>query len=248
MTGRDRLVLIVVSVLLLLVIGWFVAVAPEREQAASLNKQVSAASAQLAAANSLAAAARGAQAQYQAAYASVVSLGKAVPPSQEVPSLIYQLAQDSQRRNVQFAQISSGSGSAGSSAGGSAAGASVSGFTPMPFTFTFDGTFFNLYDLLRSLDRSTVVTTSGHIVVSGRLLTIQSVRLTPAAGSTASSAHSEQLSGAITATAYVLPASQGLTGGATPAAPAGGAGQSVPTSSSGSSSSPTAPAIARATP
>jgi hypothetical protein len=53
---------------------------------------------------------------------------------------------------------------------------------------------------------------------------------------------SDKLSGTITATAYVLPATQGLTGGATPGAPAG-AGTQTP-----SGSSPTTPAIARVTP
>ncbi len=260
MTGRDRMVIIAVAAVLVLVAAWFVVVAPEREKAASLNAKVAAASAQLATADSQAAAARTAQAQYQAAYASIVSIGKAVPPSQEVPSLIYQLAQASRQRNVKFAAITSGgsgssspSSSASPSSNASPSSATVSGFTPMPFTFTFNGSFFDLYSLFRQLDRATVITTSGQIVVSGRLLTIQSVKLapqsTPSGAATASSASSEQLSGTITATAYVLPASQGLTGGATPGAPAGaGQGATTPASSSGSQGSPTAPAIARVTP
>ncbi len=250
MTGRDRYVIIVVSVVLVLVLGWFVVVAPQREKAASLNQQVAAANAQLAAANSQAAAARGAQAQYDAAYASIVSLGKAVPPSEEVSSLIYQLAQASRERNVEFAAIAPG-GTSGSSfpANGSAGAAAISGFTPLPFTFTFSGTFPDLHSLLKQLDRSTVIASSGRLIVSGRLLTIQSVRLTPSstAAAASSGAHSEQLSGSITATAYVLPATQGLTAGATPGTGSGQA-QRTPASSSASSNAPTAPAIARVTP
>jgi len=251
MTGRDRYVIIAVAVALVLVGGWFGVVSPEREKAASLVRQVGAANAQLATANSQAAAARNAQARYDAAYASIVSLGKAVPPSEEVSSLIYQLAQASRERNVEFTAIAPGSGGGtGPSASASAtAAASTSGFTALPFAFTFNGTFPDLHGLLTQLDRSTVITSSGRLVVSGRLLTIQSVKLTPigAGGSgTGSGGHSEELSGSITATAYVLPASTSLTSGLTPGAP--GAGQSTPASSAGSSSTPTAPAIARVTP
>ena len=48
------------------------------------------------------ASARAAQSQYAAAYASVVNLGKAVPPSQEVPALIDQLAQATNQKNVEL--------------------------------------------------------------------------------------------------------------------------------------------------
>jgi hypothetical protein len=240
-----------VAVVLVLVLGWLVVVSPEREKAASLNQQVAAARTQLATANGQAAAARGAQARYDAAYASIVSLGKAVPPSEEVSSLIYQLAQASQEKHVEFTAIAPGGGGAGTAGGASAtAVASASGFTALPFTFSFDGTFPDLHGLLRQLDRSTVITSSGRLVVSGRLLTIQSVKLTPLAATgsgTGSGAHAEELSGSITATAYVLPATASLTSGVTPGAAGTGAGQ-TPASSSGSSSTPTAPAIARVTP
>ena len=91
MTTRDRLALIGISSLALLAVVWLLLVSPERKKAAELDKQVSAASAQLATAESEATSARSAQTHYAAAYASVVNLGKAVPPTEEVPSLIYQL-------------------------------------------------------------------------------------------------------------------------------------------------------------
>lgn len=258
MTGRDRVVMMAVVVVLVLVMGWFIVVSPKRQQAASLNGQVVTATGQLATANSQAQSARSAEAKYEAAYASIVSLGKAVPPSQEVSSLIYQISQASHQKNVEFSSLVSGSGSSSSSSSsssGAAASAAASGFMPMPFTFIFSGTFSALHDLLQQLDRSTVVTASGRLVISGRLLTIQSIKLgagaSPTTGSKASGkAGSEKLSGTITATAYVLPAAQGLTAGATPGAPAAGSGQTPVTaaSSAASSTSPTAPALARVTP
>ncbi len=85
--------------------AWLLVVSPERKKAAKLSTQVSAASAQLATAQGQVANARTAQTQYATAYASIVRLGKAVPPTQEVPSLIYQIAQATNDRNVEFSSI-----------------------------------------------------------------------------------------------------------------------------------------------
>ncbi len=117
----------------------------------------------------------------------------------------------------------------------------------MPFTFVFNGSFFDLYNLFQQLNRFTLHTASGGLRVSGRLLTIQSVQLAPGTSSAGSEKNSgsqknsdSQLTGTITATAYVLPGSQGLTGGATAASPAG---VTQTTSGSGAASSATTPAV-----
>jgi hypothetical protein len=251
MTGRDRIVLIVLASLAVLAAVWLLAVSPERQRATKLATQVSAAQAQLATAESEVASARGAQARYTTEYASVVSLGKAVPPSQEVSSLIYQLDQASNQKQVEFNSITSGSGAGASPASAAAAGAALAGFTQMPFTFVFNGSFLDLYHLFQQLNHYTLRTASGGLEVSGRLLTIQSLKLAPdtvAAQGTgkAGGKSAEQLTGTITAAAYVLPASQGLTGGATPASPAGGASPAA--AGSAAAGSPTTPAIVRANP
>jgi hypothetical protein len=116
----------------------------------------------------------------------------------------------------------------------------------MPFTFVFNGSFPALYKLFQQLNGFIVRTASGQLQISGRLLTIQGVKLAPATGVGSARTAKGQLSGTITATAYVLPASQGLTGGASPSAPAGTATTTVSTGSG--ASSPSAPAIARVTP
>ncbi len=260
MTGRDRIVIMVVAALGVLAAVWFLGVSPKRQQAAELAKQVSSEQAQLSTARSQVSSAQAAQAEYSTDYASIIRLGKAVPASSEVPSLVYQLAQASGRRNVEFASITAGaSGSSGASgassasssaSASSAAGASPAsaGFSQMPFTFVFSGNFNGLYHLFQQLNHFTLHTASGGLEVSGRLLTIQAVQLEPntSAVSGKEGGHAEeQLTGTITATAYVLPAGQGLTGGATPSGPAGTT-QTV--SGSGSSSSANPPAVAQVTP
>jgi len=264
MTGRDRIVVVGLAALAVLAAVWLLAVAPEREKAATLATEVSAAQAQLSSAESQLASAAKAQAQYEAAYTSIVSLGKAVPADQEVPSLIYQLAQATGQKNVEFASITSGgaggaSASSPASKASAATGASSSasssatvasaGFTQMPFTFVFNGTFESLSGLFHQLDGFALRTTSGGLRVGGRLLTIQSVQLAPggtgSGSGSGSGKPSGQLTGTITATAYVLPAGQGLTGGATSAGPAGTGTQSA---STGASSSANPPAVVQVNP
>jgi hypothetical protein len=252
MTGRDRIVLISVLVLVALGGAWMLVVSPKRQQASKLNAQVAEAQTQLATAEGQLATARAAQAQYATAYASILSLGKAVPPSQEVPSLIYQLSRASNQKKVNFSSIASASSGAGGSSSSSTASAASSaasaGFSQMPFSFIFEGSFFDLEHLFQQLNGFTLRGASGGLQVSGRLLTVQSVKLAPVGSGSQQSgaAHTApKLSGTVTATAYVLPTGAGLTGGATPASPAGASPSSA---TGGAASSPTAPAIARVTP
>jgi Tfp pilus assembly protein PilO len=239
MTGRDRMVLIVIVLLALIGAGWVLVVSPERKKANSLDAQVTAAQSALSTAEGKLADAKSDESKYASAYASVVSLGKAVPASQEVPSLIYQLSQATGERDVQFNSISAGGGTgAAPSASATATAAAAAGFTEMPFQFGFTGGFFDLERLFRELTSFTNHSSGGGLEVSGRLLTIQSVKLTPEA--TSGGGATTNLEGAITATAYVLPASQGLTDGATASSPT--------SASSTSSTSTSTPAVVKVTP
>jgi Tfp pilus assembly protein PilO len=244
MTTRDRLALIGISTLAVLGLVWLMLVSPERKEASSLSSQITQAHEQLAKAETEASTARAAQTRYASAYASVVKLGKAVPPSEEVPALIYQLAQASNQKHVEFNSITSGgtgatsastSAAGATGAAGAAGAAAAETFTQMPFTFVFNGSFADLYHLFRQLDQATAHTSSGELHVSGRLLTLQGVKL-----QARSEGGGHELSGTITASAYVLPASSGLTGGSTSAAPAS-SGTGSATAASGSAASTSAP-------
>jgi Tfp pilus assembly protein PilO len=227
MTGRDRIVVVVIAALAVVAAAWLLFVAPEREKATKLGAEVSTAESQLTTAQNEVNAARSAEADYPTEYTSLVNLGKAVPTSQEVPSLIVQLAQATNEKNVEFASFTPG---------GSSTAASSASFTAMPFTFVFNGSFFDLSDLIQQLNHFTTRTSAGSLQVSGRLLTIQGISLAPGASS-GSDKSSGQMTGSITATAYVLPASQAAST-ATAASPTG----AQATSSSAASSSAT-PAV-----
>ncbi len=246
MTGRDRMVAIAVAVLAILGATWVLLVSPERQKATKVTAEVTAAKASLTSAESQLASARTAQAGYATAYAAIVNLGKAVPASEEMPSLIYQLAQATEQKHVEFASITAGGSGSPGAAAPSAAAASVAsaGFSTMPFTFIFNGGFFELEHLFQRLDDFARRTASGGLSVSGRLLTVQSVKLAPVASS-GTGAASGQLAGTITASAYQLPASQGLTGSATATSPTGAA---TPASSTAPATSATAPATVKVNP
>jgi hypothetical protein len=262
MTGRDRLVIMSIAVLAVLAGGWLLPVSPERQKAAQAQAQIESARQQLQTAQAEAASERSAEARYASAYVSVVRLGKAVPPLQEVPSLVYELDQASNQRNIEFSSIASSASPA--SAASAAAGASTTpaAFTQMPFTFVFKGSFFGLAHLLGQIDGFARTTSAGGgpataaasgasapsgVQVSGRLLTIQGVNLAieSKGGSSPGSAGKGELSATITATAYVLPASQGLTAGATATGPAGTAPASA---SNAPARSPTSPAVIQGRP
>ncbi len=180
---------------------------------------------------------------YATAYASLVNLGKAVPTGQEVPSLIYQLAQASNReagRILLDHEQRRRAAPARARARARSPLLPAAGFTQMPFTFVFSGSFFDLYNLFQQLNR----------FYAAHRLRRPAGQRPPAhdperqAGSgnaaPARARPSGRLTGTITATAYVLPASQGADRRSDAASPTG-----VPqtTSGSGTSSSATTPAV-----
>lgn len=93
-------------------------------------------------------------------------------------------------------------------------GASVgpAGLGVMPYSLQFSGGFFEIADLLARLDDRVKVGARG-AQVDGRLLTVSGFSMTRESEGEA------ELAVDLSITAYVLPESQGLTAGATPAAP-----------------------------
>ncbi len=258
MSARDRLVLMAIAALAVLGAVWMLAVSPARKQASTLDGEVASVRGQLATAQGELAGATSVRARYGSAYASLVSLGKAVPTSAEVPGLMYTIDQAANHRKVQFTSISNGGASGSSASHTSSPPASPTaqgaGLKQMPFTFIFNGSYQQLCRLLAQLEGFTVQGRSGTLQVSGRLLTIQGIALAGAStgGSQSASAGqsskpSDEMTWTITATAYVLPASAGGAGAATPAGPQSSGGATT-TSGSSASGTSTAPAVVRVNP
>jgi hypothetical protein len=146
MTTRDRLVIVGVLLVAALAGFWFLGLAPKRKEAADLDAQIAAQTQQLTTAQAKAADARRAKADYNDDYAAVAKLGKAVPKSDALPSLVYQLQSVAHSARIDFTSLkvsggggqgptpaaaaapaaTGGAAASGASSGGSASGASSS--------------------------------------------------------------------------------------------------------------------------
>ncbi|MFN8133095.1 MAG: hypothetical protein U0R70_16245 [Solirubrobacteraceae bacterium] len=111
------------------------------------------------------------------------------------------------------------------------------GFPTMPFSFTFEGSFFRLADFFRDVERY-IKPAKDTVAVRGRLLMVNGISLTAAGRGF------PLMRAQVSAMAYLLPADQGLTNGASPAAP--GTGQ--PVSATTTAAPPTTAATAGAAP
>jgi Type II secretion system (T2SS), protein M len=241
-SARDRTVIGILALVAAIAGGWLLVIQPKRGELSSLQGQVSTAQSQLSAAESQVAAGESARAQFGTNYTSLVKLGEAVPTDDNLPSLIFQLQAAATASRVDFRGLSLASGGGGSTAGGAlppGVTQGSSGFPSEPFSFTFRGSFFNLADFFARLERFVTVTQGG-ISVRGRLLTLDGISLGPGAGGFPT------IDATVSATAYLLPTTQGLLAGATPSGPAGagatqqastGTSTPAPTPSTGASSS-----------
>jgi hypothetical protein len=243
-TARDRIVIMVVLAVGAVVAGWMLVVSPKRDQAASLGTQISAQQSQLDAARSQVAAGESARAAFAGQYTQLAKLGEAVPPDDDVASLIYQVQNAAQGAKVSFRglQLSNSPAASSSTPSSSTPGASTSttpatqlppgaavgaaGLPTEQFTFSLTGNFFHLADFFNRLQN--FVTTSGStLLVSGRLMTINGINLAPAA------AGFPQITASVSATTYIVPATEGEFGGATSAGPATAPQASTSSSSTG---------------
>jgi Tfp pilus assembly protein PilO len=255
MKQRDRVMLLGVLAAAVLVAGWFLALAPRREEAAKLGEQV--ATQREARDSALADVKAGVDAKrgFARDYATVARLGTAVPDDDNVLSLLFQLERAAQASDVDFRSLKVGQGSAAATPApappadpaapatqattatlppGAAVGAA--GFPTMPFSFEFDGDFFQLSNFVGRLERFLVVHNRS-LAVSGRFMTLDGIALQAAPKGF------PRIKVNVAATTYLLPASEGLTNGASAGGPADGSSAAADSGSA----TPTGPATITAT-
>ncbi len=246
MTKRDRIVISVILSVGVLAALWFLALGPKRSESAKLDGKIAVQQQRLAVAQAGTASARDAKSRYESDYAAVARLGQAVPADENTPSLVYELDHAAGRSQIDFRslQLEAAAGGAPAAAAPApvapagndqgtapvaapaagatgAAGAAVPVIAPvtvgefptMPFSFELEGSFFHLESFLRRVARFTAVK-GKRISVSGRLVSVTGIQIA------ASKKGFPRISATIKATAYQLPASEGLLNGATPTAPA----------------------------
>jgi Tfp pilus assembly protein PilO len=102
MSSSNRLIVSILVVTALAIAFWMLALSPKREQATELSGQVEQLRASLAEAQSKATEAAAAKHEFPADYRQLVTLGQAVPASDETSSLLVELNQIATRSKVKF--------------------------------------------------------------------------------------------------------------------------------------------------
>ena len=167
--GKAAIGLIIGGDLLLLLLGWFMLIGPQRSTAASIVRATQAAEVQIVDAKRPVKIVKPAAVQQPAIRtADLYSIAKAMPPTADMPDLLLELDQVARSAGVTLTSI------APNAAAPSTAGA----FSLVPINLALSGDFYTLTDLLYRL-RSLVTVHHGTLETAGRLFSVGSVALTP---------------------------------------------------------------------
>jgi type IV pilus assembly protein PilO len=108
MTDRDRKILLALIPILVLVAYWFLLLAPKRDEASQAKDDLATQQARLDNARQQVEAAKGAKQNFDASYSQVVRLGKAIPSTVDMPSLLVQLDAAAAGTGIKFTKIATG--------------------------------------------------------------------------------------------------------------------------------------------
>jgi Tfp pilus assembly protein PilO len=218
MKNADRTILVAVPLVVLLAVFWFLFLSPKQDQVKQLDAKVTSAETAVATAQQTVSEGVGARKGFPRAYHRFVVSGKAVPTKDETASLLVQINRAAGASGIDFKTITSGGAGAGGTAATTTTATTIptatpGGLTPVSYSLTFGGTFFQIADFIARLDRS--VNPKGQRIASNaRLITISGFTLTPD-----DSLPPPSLSASVTVSAYSADPSLGAAAGATTAAP-----------------------------
>jgi Pilus assembly protein, PilO len=108
LTDRDRKILIAVIPIVVLVAYWFLLLAPKRDEASQAKDDLATQQARVENARAQVQSAEGAKENFDASYAQIVRLGKAIPSTVDMPSLLVQLDAAAAGTGIVFTKIATG--------------------------------------------------------------------------------------------------------------------------------------------
>ncbi len=227
MTRSPKILIPALAGILAVAAFYFLLLSPKREESTKLGADIAKQQVKLDQSRAQAAAYEKTRASYKSNYQTLTRLGKAVPADDDVRSLLVQLNDAARRSKVDFHAIDIGAaGSAATGEGGSGlapppgtVSVGSAGFSAMPFSFGFQGSFFRLSNFFNRLE-DFVTVTNNDIDVSGRLLLLGSISVTP-------QADLKHMTAQIGAASYLVPAAEGLEG-ETPESPTAGVQGAAP--------------------
>jgi Tfp pilus assembly protein PilO len=212
---------------------WALLLSPKRDEAAKLSEQIKTVETSLSQHRAEAQTAAAAKESFSTDYEHLVVLGKAVPREAETPSLLIQLEAIAAKSGVEFESLeleqASGEGEAPEAEPESLTsateaeasllplGASIgpAGLAVMPYSLTFQGSFFKVARFIEGLDKL-VKTTNANVAVDGRLITVNGFTFEPGEDGF------PQLQATFKVTTYLTPPGESVTAGATPEGVEGG--------------------------
>jgi Tfp pilus assembly protein PilO len=191
--------LIIGGDVVLLLMGWFLLISPQRATAKSIADSVAATQVQIEEAKKpVVQLSPAAVQQPEIKTANLYNVAKAMPSTMDTPTLLLELSQVAREAGVTLSSIRPGQPDAA---------AAATGFSTVPIDLNFTGDFYSLTDLLYRV-RSLVSVRDGELLTSGRLLAVSRIGLGPSGDP---NANAGALSATVTVNAYVY--------GGTPAAP-----------------------------
>jgi Tfp pilus assembly protein PilO len=170
MGARERLIACVVVALVAVAAVWILVVSPERSKSSNLASEIATARSTVSSEQGQLVGDEQARSKYVGALHAVKLLETAVPLDDEVPQLIRLINRLELGHKITWTttSLSSGSGGAG-------------GLTSVDWSFSFSSSYANLQSFLTAIDALTV-TDGTNVMTKGRLFTVNSIGLTPAAG------------------------------------------------------------------
>jgi Tfp pilus assembly protein PilO len=116
LSDRDKKILVFLVPLMLIGAYWFLLLSPKREEATAASAKLTQEQDRLEAARSASSSADDAEDGFEASYATIVRLGKAIPSTVDMPSLLVQLEAAAEGTGIRFDTISAGQRTAATAA------------------------------------------------------------------------------------------------------------------------------------
>jgi Tfp pilus assembly protein PilO len=182
MNGLMGVVVSSLAVLVVVIVGWFVVVSPQRSKADKLGAQVDAAHSELMSDQQLIAAAK-----RQNTLGNAKAAKRALPDEPKVSAVLRELNGFAMQSRTELDNITPGTV------------LQIGNAQALPITLTFKGRYFGLQKLLKLMRQNAGV--SGSTIVSkGRLYTVDSITFAGAAAATAQAGNTSGSTGDIQAT------------------------------------------------
>jgi hypothetical protein len=108
LTDRDRKIMLALVPVLVLVAYWFLLLAPKREEASKASDELTTQQTRVDNARAQVQSAKGAKDNFDASYSQLVRLGKAIPSTLDMPSLLVQLDAAAAGTGIKFTRIATG--------------------------------------------------------------------------------------------------------------------------------------------